>query len=141
MKGKTLGRLIFFSVLALLLLAELFFSNVGSLGNLESVASQLGLSPQAERTRLFTLIALDAVGAIGALLCVFAILGNRALAKIGLPLTVLGFVGYGLYQMFSAVVQLAPQWRVPINIVGVVYIVIGLLAWYLGRGLIARDGL
>jgi hypothetical protein len=140
MKGKRLGQLIFFAVLALLLLAELFFSNAGSLGNLETVAAQLGLSPQAERTRLFTLMALDAVGALGALLTVFALLGNRSLAKIGVPLTSLGFIAYGLYQLFSALTQLAPQWRMPISVVGVVYIVIGVVAWLVGRGLISQDG-
>ncbi len=141
MKGKTLGRIIFFAVLTLLLLSELFFSNVGSLGRLEAVATQLGLSPQAERTRLFILIILDAVGGLGAVLTVLALLGNRSLAKLGVPLTVLGFTAYGLYQLFSAFILLAPQWRMPISIVGGVYIAIGLLAWYVGRGLIRPHGL
>jgi hypothetical protein len=57
-----IGRLIFFGLLALLMLAELFFSNVGSLGRLEAVAAQLGLTSEAERTRLFILIILDAIG-------------------------------------------------------------------------------
>jgi hypothetical protein len=136
MQRKNLGRLIFFAVLALLLLAELFFSNVGSLGRLEAVAAQLGLTPEAERSRLFVLIILDALGGTGALLCVAALLSNRSLAKIGLPLTVFGFVAYGLYQIISALTQLAPQWRVPIAVVGLVYIAIGIVAWWLGRGLL-----
>ncbi len=140
MKGKPFGRMIFFAVLALLLLSELFFSNVGSLGRLEAVATQLGLSPVAERTRLFILIILDAMGGLGAILTLLALLGNRSLAKIGLPLTVFAFVAYGLYQLFSALTQLAPQWRMPISIVGVVYIVIGIMAWYLERGLIKPHG-
>jgi hypothetical protein len=136
MTRATIGRLIFFGVLALLMIAELFFSNIGSLGRLEAVAVQLGLTPQAERTRLFILILLDAVGGIGALLCVAALLGNRSLAKIGLPLTVFGFVLYGLYQIVSALTQLGAQWRMPISIVGLVYIAIGVAAWWLGRGLL-----
>jgi hypothetical protein len=140
MKGKSLGRMIFFAVLALLLLSELFFSNVGSLGNLTAIATQLGLSPQAERTRLFILIAFDAIGGLGAILTVLALLGNRSLAGLGVPLAALGFIGYGLYQVFSAFTQLAPQWRMPISIVAVVYIAIGIIAWYVGRGLIKTHG-
>jgi hypothetical protein len=136
MRGARLGRLIFFAVLALLLLVELFFSNVGSLGRLEAVATQLGLSPAAERTRLFILIALDALGGIGALLCVVALLGKPSLARIGVPLTTLGFVAYGLYQIVSALTQLAPQWRIPIVIVGLVYLLIGIAAWFVGRSLL-----
>ena len=136
MTKATLGRLIFFGLLALLMLAELFFSNVGSLGRLEEVAAQLGLTPEAERARLFILILLDAVAGIGALICVMALFGNPSLAKVGLPLTVFGFVAYGLYQLISAFTQLGAQWRTPIASVGLVYIVIGLVAWWIGRGLL-----
>ncbi len=136
MKRGKIGRLIFFAVLAVLVLSELFFSNVGSLGNLETVAAQLGLTPEAERSRLFILILLDAVASIGALVCVVALFGNSSLAKVGLPLTVFGFVAYGLYQIISALTQLAPQWRMPIVVVGLVYIAIGIVAWWLGRGLL-----
>jgi hypothetical protein len=136
MRGARLGRLIFFAVLALLLLSELVFSNIGSLGRLEAVAAQLGLSPSAERTRLFILIALDALGGIGALLCVVALLGNRSLARIGVPLTTFGFVAYGLYQIITALTQLAPQWQIPIVIVGLVYLLIGIAAWFVGRSLL-----
>jgi hypothetical protein len=136
MGRKTIGRLIFFVVLALLLLSELFFSNLGSLGRLEIIAAQLGLTPEAERSRLFILIVLDALGGVGALLCVAALLSNRSLARVGLPLTVFGFVTYGIYQIISALTQLGAQWRVPIASVGLVYIAIGVAAWWLGRGLL-----
>lgn len=138
MTRSKIGRLIFFSVLALLMLAELFFSNIGSLGRLETVAAQLGLTPEAERSRLIILIILDAIGGIGALLCVAALFGNPSFARISLPLTVFGFVAYGLYQVFSALTQLSAQWRMPITIVGLVYIVIGLTAWWVGRGLLRK---
>jgi hypothetical protein len=138
MSRATIGRLVFFGLLALLMLAELFFSNIGSLGRLEAVAAQLGLTPAAERTRLFILIILDAVGGIGAIICVTALLGNRSLARTGLPLTVFGFVAYGLYQIVSALTQLAAQWRMPITIVGIVYILIGLAAWQVGRGMLRQ---
>lgn len=137
-RGK-LGRLVFFAVLALLMLAELFFSNLGSLGNLEAVAAQLGLTPEAERSRLIILIVLDAIGGVGALLCVAALLGNSSLASVGLPLTVFGFVSYGVYQVISALTQLAPQWRVPITIIGLVYVLIGLAAWWLGRKMLGKS--
>lgn len=136
MTRANIGQLIFFGVLALLMLAELFFSNVGSLGRLGAVATQLGLTPEAERSRLFILIALDAMGGVGALLCVAALFGNRSLAKVGLPLTMFGFIAYGLYQIVSALTQLAAQRRMPITIVGIVYAVIGLAVWWVGRGLL-----
>lgn len=139
MRSANRGRLLFFVVLAIILLLELFFSNLGSLGRLETVAAELGLTPEAERTRLLTLIVLGGIGAVGSLLCVVASLGNRSLAKVGLPLTVLGLVAYGLYQIISALVQLAPEWRFLIAFVGLVYAAIGVLAWWVGRGLLRKS--
>jgi hypothetical protein len=133
------GRLLFFVLLAVILLLELFFSNLGSLGRLETVAAELGLTPEAERNRLLTLIVLGGIGAVGSLSCVVAQLSNRSLAKVGLPLTVLGLVAYGLYQTISALVQLAPEWRLPIAFVGLVYAAIGVLSWWVGRGLLRKS--
>jgi hypothetical protein len=57
---------------------------------------------------------------------------------VGLPLTVFGFALYGLYQIISALTQLEAQWRIPIAVVGLVYIAIGIVAWGLGRGLLRK---
>jgi hypothetical protein len=132
------GRLLFFVVLAIILLSELFFSDLGSLQRLETVAEELGLTPEAERNRLWTLIFFGSMAALGSLLCAAAQLSNRSLARIGLPLTVLGLVAYGLYQVVSALTQLAPAWRLPIALVGLVYAAIGVVAWWVGRGLLSE---
>jgi hypothetical protein len=136
MRSVNRGRLLFFAVLAIILLLEIFFSNLGSLRRLETVATELGLTPDAERNRLLTLIILGGIGAIGSLLCVVALLSNRSLARVGLPLSVFGFVAYGLYQLVSALLQLSPEWRLPIAFVGLVYAALGVLAWWVGRGLL-----
>jgi hypothetical protein len=138
MRTVSKGRLIFFALLAVILLLEIFFSDLGSLRRLETVATELGLTPEAERNRLWTLIIFGSMGALGSLLCVAALLRNHSFARVGLPLTVLGVIAYGLYQIVSASTQLAPEWRVPIAFVGFVYAAIGLVAWWVGRGILRQ---
>jgi hypothetical protein len=130
----------FYAIIALLMLAELLLSNIGTLaGNLDATAAMLGLSPDAERTRLVILIILDAVAGGGALLALWALLRptGHALGRAGAWLTAIGMAGYGLYQIGAALLQLAPTWRGPILGVGVVYLLIGGLAAWLGRPLIS----
>ncbi len=137
MQRKLLVPAIFFALIAILMLAELFFSNLGSLmGNLEKTASSLGLSVGAEQARLWILILLDAVGGIGAALAVWAVFKPESrLGSIGVLLTTLGLLGYGLYQLYAALFQLAPNRKGPIMGVGITYAVLGVVAWYLGKPL------
>ena len=65
MRPRPTLRIIFYAVIALLMFAELFLSNISSILNLEATASMLGLSPDSERSRLLTLIILDALAGIG----------------------------------------------------------------------------
>ena len=127
-------RILFFLVIALLMLAELWFSNWGTLANnLEETATLLGLSVAAERTRLWILIVLDAISGGGALLATLGYLGNQpTLQRTGVLMTAIGLVLYGGYQLTAALVQLAPAMTIPVASVGVVYIVIGVIAYTIG---------
>ncbi len=131
-------RIAFFAVIALLMLSELFLSNIGTwLNNLEEIAQQFGITPAAERTRLLILIALDAVAGIGALLATWGYLRQAAtsLGRIGVILTTAGLILYGLYQFLSAWFQFTGTMSTAIMSVGVVYVLIGILAWFAGRDL------
>jgi hypothetical protein len=135
------GRIIFFGILALLAGSEMIFSNIGTLiGNLDATAAMLGVSVAAEQTRLFILIAFNLVVLIGSVwVCIALLRRNTPInAQLGVRLASSGMIGYGVYQVWSALFLLAPQWQVPILVVGVVYALIGVLAWWLGRALPSR---
>jgi hypothetical protein len=136
MPKNRLFQAIFFGLLALLMLSELFFSNFGALqNNLEGVAHMLGISVAAERVRLYILMVLDAIAGGGALMAMWALLQPRArpIGRWGVWAATLGLIGYGAYQFLSALFQLGPDFRFPVMIVGVIYAFIGLLAWRMGR--------
>jgi hypothetical protein len=135
MKSR-IPHIIFFGLLALIALSELFFSNLGTLnGDIAGVANMLGLTVQQERTRLLILIALDAIAGIGALIAVLGAArpSSANLFQYGASMCALGFVAYGIYQFFAALTQLGDAVRVPVTIVGVVYAGIGVIAWLVGR--------
>jgi hypothetical protein len=127
--------------MALLMLSELFLSNLGTLfGNLEATAASLGLGVEAEQARLLALAALDGVASLGALLALWSLVGGPpAAGRLGAWLLVVGLVAYGLYQFAAALLQLAPTWRTPILVVGVVYIMLSGIAWWVGRPLIGAS--
>ncbi|MEM7347435.1 MAG: hypothetical protein AAF485_24615 [Chloroflexota bacterium] len=135
MSRQKIFRIIFFAVIALLLLSELVFSNIGSFGNIEAVAEQLGLTVAAERVRLYILILFDAIGGVGALLALWGLFRSEAAStlRLGVLLTTIGLVGYGVYQFFSALFQLGDAFRIPIMIVGVVYAGLGIVTWTTNR--------
>lgn len=133
MNRATIGRSLFFALVALLMLAELIFSNVGSLRNLTATAQLLGISVEAERVRLAVLILLDAIGGIGALMALLGYLTGRSiLQRRGVVASTLGLLLYGGYQMCAGLFQLGAAWRIPLLIVGLVYAIFGLLAWLIG---------
>lgn len=130
----------FYAAIALIMLSELFLSNVGTLiGDLEGTAAMLGLSPEDERNRLLILIVLDAIAGEGALLALWGLLrpNARMIGRFGAWQTAAGLLAYGAYQVYSALLVLAPEWRTPILGVGVLYMLIGALALRLGRPLMA----
>lgn len=137
MSKRPVLPLVFFTLIALLLLAELIFSNAGTLmGNLEKTASSLGLSVGAEQLRLWALIWLDGIGGVGAILAVWALLKSEtSVGSIGVSAATLGLLLYGVYQLYAALFQLAPNWKGPILGVGITYIALAGVAWYLGKPL------
>ncbi|MEZ4737046.1 MAG: hypothetical protein R3E79_58960 [Caldilineaceae bacterium] len=142
MKRGTVPRLIFFFLIALLLLAELWLSNLGSLtNNLGGRAALMVVCVAAERVRLLILIGLAALGGGGALLALTGYLLDRpALRRVGVLLTTLGLVLYGGYQLVSALTQLTPELRPTMALIGVVYAAIGIVAWRIGMRPASQDG-
>lgn len=140
MQKRPILPVVFFAVIAVLLLSELLFSNLSTLmGNLEKTASSLGLGTGAEQMRLWVLIWLDAIGGVGAAMVVWALLKPGAgFGRIGLLAATLGLFLYGIYQLYAASFQLAPNWKGPILGVGITYIALAGVAWYLGKPLRQR---
>lgn len=129
-----LPRIIFFAMITLLLFAELWFSNLGALNNsVELMAALMNLDLQSIRQRLAILILLDAIGGVGALAALLGCLLDRAmLRRAGAMVAAIGLISYGLYQLFAAFVQLPPQLRPTIGLIGVIYVGIGIVAWIVG---------
>ncbi len=133
MNRKSLAILVY-GVLALLLLSELWFSNIGAFATLAETAELWGLSVPASRIRLYILIVLDVVGGGGAIIAIVGLLlRNVDLTKRGMSISFAGTLLYGGYQIFSAFFQLAPMWLGAIIIVGIIYSLFGLLARFLGN--------
>lgn len=134
LRRSLLPRILFFALIALLMVAELWFSNLGSLtNNLEGTAALMGLSVATERTRLLILIALDAVAALGALIALIGCLRDRTtMRRVGTLIAALGLLLYGLYQLGSALTQLSPELRGTIVLIGLIYIGIGAITWIVG---------
>jgi hypothetical protein len=133
--SSRIPRIIFFSLIAVTLFSELIFSNLGTLnGNIAGTAQALGLGVDAERRRLLILIILDAIAGIGAVLAIIGAVTNKAnVMRAGSAMCAIGLMAYGLYQLIAALTQLGPDMRTPIIMVGVIYMLIGVMAWLIGR--------
>ncbi|BCX05083.1 MAG: hypothetical protein KatS3mg053_3021 [Candidatus Roseilinea sp.] len=129
-----IGALILFILLALIAFSELIFSNLGTLnGDLAGAAQMLGLTLAQERTRLLILIALDAIAGAGALLAIVGLLARNNLIAYGASLCAIGFLAYGIYQVFAALTQLSDAVRLPVLVAGTLYALLGVAAWLTGR--------
>jgi len=131
---KKRSRMIYFGFLAVLMLSELLASNLYSLlGPLESTAELMGVSVAVERIRLIILIILDAIPGLGAVL---VIRGYRHVeagpaARMGVIATTVGMLVYGGYQFWAATFQLGNMQSF-VQLVGVVYALLGIGAWFVG---------
>ncbi len=133
MNRKSLAILLYV-LLGALLFSELWFSNIGSFGNVEALANDFGITPAAERIRLYILIVFDAIGGLGALIALAGLAVNAiGLTKQGIRISFFGTAGYGVYQILAALFQLAPQWRMTISIAGLIYIGFALLTRLVGN--------
>jgi hypothetical protein len=134
---KKRGRIIFFAFVAFLMLSEMITSNLWSLlGPLEETAKLMGVSVSEERIRLIILFILDAIPGIGALCAIRGYRRSESLkaGRNGVIITTIGMLAYGGYQFASALFQLG-NLRTFVMIVGVVYSLIGVAAWFVGRDL------
>jgi len=134
---KKRGRIIFFAFVAFLMLSEMITSNLWSLiGPLEETAKLMGVSVSEERIRLIILFILDANPGIGALCAIRGYRRSESLkaGRNGVIITTIGMLAYGGYQFASALFQLG-NLRTFVMIVGVVYSLIGVAAWFVGRDL------
>lgn len=137
---KKRSRMLYFGFIAFLGLSE----NIGNLysliGPLEDTADLMGINVVAERIRLVILIFLDAIFAIGAMLSIWSYRSSEAAGagRIGVVITTIGMLAYGGYQFWAATFQLGfmPNFH---KIVGVVYAMLGIIAWFVGGDL--RKGL
>jgi len=137
---KKRSRIIYFSVIALLVITE-NIGNVYSLfAGLEKTAELMGVPVQDERTRIMILIFLDAAVAIGALLALWAYKNSARVQAglIGVFLTTNGLLAYGAYQFWAASTMLGfmPTMH---KIIGLVYAALGIAAWYAGSDLRERS--
>ena len=139
------GRKIYFGFIALLMLSEMVTSNMYSLlGPLESTADIMGVSVSVETVRLMILIVLDAVPGLAAVIAYMAYKNGDAAGngRIAVTLTALGMIAYGVYQFLSATFQLGNMQSF-VQLVGVVYATLGIVAWFVGgdlrRGLSSPD--
>lgn len=134
---KNRGRIIYFGFIALLMLSEMITSNFYSLvWPLEETAVIMGVTVAVECIRLIILIILDAIPGVGA---VFAMQGYRRIesrraGRIGVIVTTYGMLAYGIYQFLSATFQLGNM-RGFVMLVGVVYSLLGVAAWFIGADL------
>ena len=100
------------------------------------VAERLGISYGAEILRAGTVLVLALVVTLGALLAVVGLLGRlRAPFLVGTLACALGYLLLGLYQMATGVLQLESGGVV---LSGVIYLVLGALAYAMHRSLVVE---
>ena len=134
---NTRKRIIYFGFIAFLMLSEMITSNLYSLlGPLEETAKIMGVTVAVERLRLIILIILDAIPGFGALLAIYGYRRIDAVraGRMGVIMTTYGMLAYGVYQFISATFQLGNMQGF-VKGVGIVYALLGLVAWYLGGDL------
>ncbi len=133
---KKRSRIIYFSVIAFLMISENIGNVYSLMGGLEKTAELMGVPVQDERTRIMILIFLDAVPAIGALLAIWAYRNSTRVqaGRIGVAVTTIGLLAYGSYQFWAATYQLGfmPMMH---QFIGIFYAALGIAAWYIGSDL------
>ena len=131
---KKRSRMIYFIFIAVLMLSEMITANIYSLvWRLEETAELIGVAVEVERARLMLLIVLDFISGVGAILAVRAYRNADAahLGGVGVIMTSVGILTYGLYQLWFATYLL--QWLPTFHQgVGIFYALLGVLTWFVG---------
>jgi hypothetical protein len=136
---KKRSRIIYFSIIAFLVISENIGNFYSLMGGLEKTAELMGVPVQDERTRIMILIFLDAAAAIGALLTIWAYRSSSRIrvGQIGVAITTNGLLAYGCYQFWAATYQLGFMPNLH-KFIGVFYGALGIAAWYIGSDLRKR---
>jgi len=138
---KKRSRMIYFIFIAVLMLSEMITANIYSLlGPLEETAEFMGVGVEAERVRLVILIILDAIPGMGAVLAIWGYRSSEAaqIGRIGVIVTTVGMLAYGSYQFWAATFLLGFMPNLH-KLIGFVYVMLGIVAWFVGVDL--RQGL
>ena len=134
---KKRSRLIYFGIIAILMLSEMVMANIYSLlGPLEKTAELIGVDVEVERVRLMLLIVLDFIAGVGAILAVRAYRNAAAehLGGVGVIMASVGILTYGLYQLWFA--TYFTTWLPTFHQgVGIFYVLLAVLTWFVGRDL------
>jgi hypothetical protein len=130
------GYIVLLVLMAVAVFIELIFSNLGTLFNASyraELATLLGVTDQQETTRLVILSVFDLVAGVGVLLLLIAALrpDQAKLITPGSWLALIGYVGYGVYQIIDAFTIIDPTYRT-VLLVAVFYIGLGVIAFMIG---------
>ena len=129
---------LFFLLISILMLSELFAGNIFSLTlGLDRAAELMAVSTDTARTHLVILSVFDVLAGFGAVLVFFASRNNESnhaglAGRIGIVATSIGMLLYGGYQFWYAVYDLGDI-QVYIKAIGILYALFGVIAWVLGN--------
>jgi hypothetical protein len=128
--GWRLGGVIAFALFALMELGD-WAGLMPGYSNPAQYAATIGLSLEAESTRLIILTVLALLVVITALATVVGLVTRATWSMLAARVTGGAFVLYGVYQVISALTQLTKN-QMGVSIAGVVYALIGGLAVWIG---------
>ena len=126
---------LYFGFLAVLMLSEMFASNLSSvLFQVDNAAAVFGMSVEATWHHMSMLAVLDAIPGLGGVLVVWAIRHDNAwfIGRIGLVMTVTGMLAYGGYQVWFSMLGITTI-DIFLRTLGVTYMMFGIVAAWLGR--------
>lgn len=140
MNQQRLIYMLFFVLVAVMMLYDLFFNNLPALlgrGGMVRTAAEFGISVGQAQIRLVVLSALGGLAAVGALLAAQAYLNPAAQrnGRIGVYVATAALAAYGLFNIVSAVFLMQSILRTPVLVTGFTYLILAGGIWYAGRSL------
>lgn len=142
MKQQRLFRMLFFVLVAVMMLYDLFFNNLSALisrGGLAYTATDFDITLAQAQQRLIIQSILSATAGVGALMAAQGY--QNPTWRIGLPgvyIATLGLIAYGLFNIASGLWIIQSILRTPVMLTGGTYLVLAGGTWYAGKGL--REG-
>ena len=130
-------RELYFGFIVILMVSELVARNLYSLiFQIERPAETMAVSVEVIRAHLSMLLLLDAIPAIGAMLVLWAFRHTEAVrsGRIGVFVTTLGLLAFGVYQFWYATYRLE-NFQSFTQAASIIYLILGIIAWYVGGSL------